>query len=150
MVLLYMSKVYHSRKSDQWETPEAIYNYLDDIHEFDYDPCPLNVRPDFDGLEVPWGESNFVNPPYSDIKNWAAKAIAENKLGKKVILLLPSRTDTKYMQTIYEHGAIFTFIIGRLNFNGEYSAPFPSVIIELKGNNKLEMKYIERDVMLDE
>ena len=40
---------------------------------FDFDPCPLNA--DFNGLNIAWGKCNFVNPPYSDIKNWVKKML---------------------------------------------------------------------------
>ena len=50
--------------SDNWETPKELYNSLNAEFDFDFDPCPINCK-SFDGLEIDWGKSNFVNPPYS-------------------------------------------------------------------------------------
>ena len=36
--------------SDNWETPEWLYNKLNAEFNFDYDPCPLNTT--FDGLKT--------------------------------------------------------------------------------------------------
>jgi hypothetical protein len=54
--------------SDNWETPKYFYEELDKEFHFDFDPCPLNegdIAPDKDGLLIEWGQSNFINPPYS-------------------------------------------------------------------------------------
>jgi len=51
--------------SDHWETPEWLYNKLNEEFNFDFDPCPLHA--DFDGLKIEWGGCNFVNPPYNRV-----------------------------------------------------------------------------------
>ncbi|MDX9802797.1 MAG: hypothetical protein RBS96_02040 [Dehalococcoidales bacterium] len=50
---------------DHWATPMAFYDKLNEEFNFDFDPCPLYAE--FDGLDKQccWGESNFINPPYS-------------------------------------------------------------------------------------
>lgn len=45
-------------QSDDWETPKELYAALNNIFNFDFDPCP--VCPDFDGLKVDWGKRNYV------------------------------------------------------------------------------------------
>lgn len=142
-------KVYHTSNSDNWATPKHVYNYLNGIHEFKFDPCPLGaLERGYNGLEVEWDSSNFVNPPYSNIKDFITKGIEEHSKGKKVIYLIPARTDTKNFERLYEYGCKFTFIIGRLRFNeSKNSAPFPSVIVELVGNGINEINYIKRDDM---
>ena len=56
--------------SDNWETPDELYNKLNNEFDFDFDPCPINfgdILPENDGLKIVWGNRNFVNPPYSRI-----------------------------------------------------------------------------------
>ena len=76
---------------------------------------------------------NFVNPPYSKIKNFVDKAIKEHKKDKEVVLLIPARTDTKYFKKLVDYGVDITFVTGRLHFNDSNSAPFPSCYIRLNG-----------------
>jgi len=96
-----------------------------------FDPCPL--RSTVDGLRIEWKKSNFVNPPYSQLKRWIEKSITEHAKGKSVVLLIPARTDTKAFRLLFEYGAEITFISGRLRFNGASSAPFPSMLVKLAG-----------------
>lgn len=124
-----MDKVLFSRKSDNWATPKIMYDFY--IRNNYFDPCPLNS--DFDGLQIDWKSKNFVNPPYSKIKQFVDKAIVERKKGKEVILLIPARTDTKYFRKLVDYGCDIVFITGRLHFNNSNSAPFPSCLIYLTG-----------------
>jgi len=85
----------------------------------------------------------FVNPPYSNIGGFLEKGHEEIKNGnaKKLVFLIPVRTDTKWFHTyIYpnfkrecEPYADIRFIKGRIKFtNGSQatnSAPFPSMIV---------------------
>jgi site-specific DNA-methyltransferase (adenine-specific) len=68
--------------SDNWETPEWLYNKLNKEFNFDFDPCPLNAA--FDGLKIEWGKSNFINPPYNriDKPKFIQKAFEEWQKGK--------------------------------------------------------------------
>lgn len=127
-----MKEILFSRKSDNWKTPSMIYEYYWRCNCFD--PCPFNST--FDGLEIEWKEKNFVNPPYSKIKQFVDKAIEEHKKGKGVILLIPARTDTKYFRNLVDYGCRIEFITGRLHFNNSNSAPFPSCYIHLLGKGK--------------
>ena len=128
-------------KTDDWRTPT--YIYIQFMQAGYFDPCPLHSE--FDGLSIEWGKNNFVNPPYGDLKTWINKAIKEARKNKNVILLIPSRTDTKAFHELYKFGCEFTFIIGRLCFNDESPAPFPSVLIKLVGDGKNTMKYCKRE-----
>lgn len=75
-----------------WLTPPEIYEPFNEAFKFDFDPCP-HPMPSWNGLEVPWGKSNFVNPPHGDggagVLPWVRKALAEHELGKRSLLLLP-------------------------------------------------------------
>lgn len=124
-----MNRVLFSKQSDNWRTPELIYNQF--LKENYFDPCPYESK--FDGLLIEWGGKNFVNPPYSQIKKWVDKCIEEHKKGKEIILLIPARTDTQYFRKLVDYGVNIIFITGRLHFNDSNSAPFPSCYIKLTG-----------------
>ena len=112
-----------------WQTPKAVYQILDAEFGFNFDPCPSNPR--FDGLKVEWGAVSFVNPPYGkEIGKWCKKAYEEYKKGKIVVMLIPSRTDTKWWHEYIMEATEIRFVKGRLKFDGaKNSAPFPSAII---------------------
>lgn len=118
---------------DTWKTPKATYDALNDEFGFDFDPCPPN--PDFDGLAVAWGKSNFVNPPYGRvIAKWLAKAHEEALLGKTSVFLIPSRTDTRWWHDYVMTADEIRFIKGRLKFDDQPNpAPFPSALVVIKG-----------------
>ena len=128
-----------SRESDNWETPKEIYNYY--ISRGYYDPCPLNSKEN--GLLKDWKRLNFVNPPYSQLLAWVNKSIDEMRKGNRVVLLIPARTDTKAFRKLYEFGAKFVFITGRLKFSEKNSAPFPSVLVYLGNYRGSDITFID-------
>lgn len=104
--------------SDNWATPKEFYDKLDKEFHFDFDPCPLNAE--FDGLSLEWGNSNFINPPYSrKLKEaFIRKAFEESKQGKLCVMLLPVSTSTKIFHEIIYPNAEIRFIEKRLKFIG--------------------------------
>ncbi len=104
--------------TDDWETPEWLYNELDKEFNFDFDPCPLHAN--FNGLSISWGKSNFVNPPYNRTLKpmFINKAYAEFKLGKSCVMLIPASTGTKAFHDIIVPNAYVRFIKGRVAFKG--------------------------------
>ena len=119
-----------------WSTPKWLYDELNKEFHFDFDPCPLNDNPVFDGLSIEWKQRNYINPPYGrQIGNWIRKAYQESISGKLCVMLLPSRTDTKWFhESILPYAKEIRFIKGRLKFgNATNSAPFPSMITIFKG-----------------
>ncbi len=135
-----MNKVHFSSQRLDWQTPDEVFNKLNSEFHFDFDPCPIN--PTFDGLNTPWGQSNFVNPPYGrEIGKWIKKGYIESKLGKIVVFLIPSRTDTKWWHEYCMKAQEIRFIKGRLKFKGATnSAPFPSAIVIFKNSSVLRDK----------
>ena len=132
-----------SKNTDDWSTPKYIYNQA--MEKGMFDPCPLFSS--VDGLRIEWESSNFVNPPYSNLKKWIEKSIEQANKGKKVVLLIPARTDTKAFKMLFEYGSTFTLITGRLRFNDANSAPFPSMIVDLTGGGSQKTKFnlVDRD-----
>lgn len=122
-----------SSQNDNWKTPKMFYQVLDAEFNFDCDPCPIKRDPEWDGLSEEWGQRCYVNPPYSEINKWIQKAYFEYIKGKTVVLLIPSRTDTKWWHEYVMKADEIRFIKGRLRFEGaKNSAPFPSCIVIFK------------------
>ncbi len=141
--------VLFSKASDEWSTPQDLFDRLDVEFEFDVDAaasasnhkCGVWFGGRIDALSLDsWGTvplSVWLNPPYSRSREFVAKARAESLKGHTVVCLLPARTDTRwwhewvyYGDGLWWPGVDVRFIKGRLKFgNSENSAPFPSVIV---------------------
>lgn len=103
---------------DDWQTPKYLYDKLNAEFNFDFDPCPIN--PQFDGLSIDWGESNFINPPYSRKfkEAFIKKAYKESLKGKTCVMLLPVSTSTKIFHIYIYPNAEIRFLQGRVKFSG--------------------------------
>lgn len=120
-----------SKNTDDWQTPQELYNELNKEFKFTFDPCPYQSP--FNGLNVDWGQSNFINPPYSKVLAFAKKGYEEYLKGKTCVWLVFARTDTKWFHDYIYPYAELRFIKGRLKFSGsKNSAPAPSMIAILK------------------
>lgn len=124
----------YTDRSDEWATPNDLFNSLNDEFHFTLDPCASETNHKTElyyskydnGLIQDWSNQIvFCNPPYSSIKNWVYKCWYEwfyNNV--TIVLLIPARTDTKYFHEYIYHQAEIRFIKGRLHFNGsKNSAP---------------------------
>ena len=122
--------VHFKSQSVDWATPKAVYDELNKEFAFNFDPCPLGGVVFMNGLEMNWGTSTFCNPPYGrEIGKWTKKAVEEAEKGKTIVLLIPSRTDTRWWQDDIMKATEIRFIKGRLKFgNATNSAPFPSAL----------------------
>lgn len=96
-----------------------------------YDPCPFDPNPKFDGLSIDWLDKTYVNPPYSKVEPWIDKAIIENRKGKTIVMLLRMDTSTKWFKKLQEANAVFLWVNGRLRFNDDKPANFPSMLVIL-------------------
>jgi site-specific DNA-methyltransferase (adenine-specific) len=101
---------------DNWQTPQWLYDELDEEFKFDFDPCPIYAE--FDGLIIDWGKSNFINPPYNrkDKPRFIQKAFDEWKKGKTCVLLIPAATSTKQFHELLLPNAEIRFLRGRVAF----------------------------------
>lgn len=107
--------------SDNWKTPDEFYFKLDAEFHFDFDPCPLLHNKSWNGLEIEWGQRNYINPPYSrKLKEaFVKKAIEESRKGKLCVVLLPVSTSTKlFHDHIKPNAKEIRFIRGRIAFEG--------------------------------
>ena len=97
-------------KKEYWITPPELYKTLNQEFHFDFDPCPYPHKEGYDGTEVKWGQSNYVNPPFrkSDSKYgkgptaFIRKAIEENKKGKTVVVVINTNA---FINMLIEAGA---------------------------------------------
>jgi len=143
-------KVHYSSASNEWGTPQALFEVLDKYYHFTLDPCATKENHkckkyytiEDNGLSKDWGEEVvFMNPPYSrgEQSKWIKKAWESSKKGAIVVCLIPSRTETKWFYDYCSHATGIIFLVGRVKFlqNGKptSSAPFPSCIIIFAGNN---------------
>lgn len=130
--------------SDEWSTPDDLFNQLDSVYHFELDAtateqnakCRNYFTKETDGLLQPWHGSVWCNPPYSNITEWVRKAVSEMQNGVTTVMLVPARTDTKWFHTwVYDKSNIsIRFIKGRLKFGGSReNAPFPSMLIMFDG-----------------
>lgn len=133
-----VNAVLYSSRSEEWETPQDLFDQLNDEFKFTLDPCCLQgnakcekffTKQD-DGLSQSWdGERVFMNPPYGkEIKRWMHKAATSKAL---VVCLVHARTDTKWWhETVEKKAKEIRFIKGRLRFGGsKHNSTFPSVLV---------------------
>ncbi|MFY0760215.1 DNA N-6-adenine-methyltransferase [Metabacillus dongyingensis] len=133
--------VHFSSKTNEWATPQHFYQALNSEFNFTLDPCATRENAkclkyytiEDDGLIQDWeGETAFVNPPYGrEIGNWVQKCYEESlKPETKCVMLIPSRTDTKWFHDYIYNKAVTRFVRGRLKFgNAKYNAPFPCMVV---------------------
>ena len=148
-------KLMFSSKSNEWETPPEFFDKLNKRFKFTLDPCSTHANHkcakhytiEENGLSKSWAdETVFVNPPYADVGAWVKKAYEESTQNNAmVVMLIPSRTDTKYWHDyIMQSASAIYFVKGRLKFYNkviaDYTgksdispAPFPSAVVVFGG-----------------
>jgi phage N-6-adenine-methyltransferase len=130
-----------SSKSDEWETPDDLFNALNDEFKFDLDAAATfdnakvgrYIGPDQDALSVSWRQMAdarlfspvvWLNPPYSRCREFIAKAALEATFGCTVVCLVPARTDTRWWHDYVwdqdrdrvRDGVEIRFLKGRVKF----------------------------------
>lgn len=140
-----MNPALFSSKNMNWCTPPDLFAKLDEEFHFVLDAaatektkkCSRCYTPEMDGLSRSWnfGGTVFCNPPYGrEIGKWVRKAFEESRRGVRSVLLIPSRTDTRWFHDYIYGRAEIRFLRGRLRFTDEDgkpgdSAPFPSMVV---------------------
>ncbi|MGL4498225.1 MAG: DNA N-6-adenine-methyltransferase [Planktothrix sp.] len=143
-----------SKKSDEHYTPRHIVQLaLDFFGEIDLDPASnskespnVPAKEVFtswdDGLTKSWGPTSkkvWLNPPYSQNRQWAAKVVSEYQEGhiKEIILLLPVRLGVGWFKTYLRLNPIILPIEGRLDFTNSNSLEEPKEAMEEVNNGAL-------------
>jgi site-specific DNA-methyltransferase (adenine-specific) len=130
--------VLFSKKSDDWETPQWLFDLLDQEFHFctdaaaTYGNCKKN-RFFIDALNIRWeGVPGpfWLNPPYSQIAAFLKKVYEESQKGAVVVCLIPVRSDTHYWHDYVMKAQEIRFVKGRLKFgDATTGAPFPSCVV---------------------
>ena len=140
-----MNSVLFSSNSVEYETPQELFDSLNEEFHFTLDVCSTDLNAkcqkhytkEQDGLAQDWsGEIVYCNPPYGrEMPKWIKKCY-EHYIGEGIaVMLIPARTDTKAFHEYIYGKAEIRFIRGRLRFSGmNSSAPFPSMIVIYRGN----------------
>lgn len=133
------------RKNDEWQTPQDLYDMLNKRFRFRLDPCttsdnPLGAPKIFtkseDGLSRSWKPGPvFMNPPYSNMKAWCAKAWGESREGVLTVGLIRLDPTTKWWKTYIKDEACWVWPLPkRVKFRGASSAyNFPNAIVVWHG-----------------
>ena len=127
-------------KTDEWATPQWLFDQLDAEFHFTLDPCSTDenakCRKHYtaleDGLTQDWsGETVFCNPPYGrGLTAWVQKCCLHATGGGIAVMLLPARTDTGWFHDYIYRKAEVRFLRGRVKFGGsKWNAPFPSMVV---------------------
>ena len=140
--------VMFSSATDEWATPQELFDELDSEFHFELDVCANESNhkcdkyytKEQDGLLMPWVADGAIwcNPPYGrEIGKWVNRSWHASS-NATVVMLLPARTDTRWFHDyIYKKPNVeVRFIKGRLKFgNSKNSAPFPSMIVVFRPFN---------------
>ena len=123
-------------KGQEWETPDELFNSLNEIFSFTRDVCAsLENRKceDFwseedSCLDKVWDGVNWMNPPYKDMKKFIKKAYDERD-NAVTVCLIPARTNTLWWHEYCMSGQVI-FICGRPKFKGcVHGLPQPLALV---------------------
>lgn len=80
------------------------------------------------GLIRPWQGRVWLNPPFSEWKEWAVKILAEWKSGRVEAMCILSATRTltaQYLASVHKNSSAICIFEGRIPFWGGYATPSP-------------------------
>lgn len=144
--IVWEEKFGFGKKCDDNATPPEFYKVLNKEFKFNFDPCPLGGKKYMDGLSIPWKRSNYVNPPFSEVKKWAQKAHEETKRGNKTVILAPLRSTSKYWKKfVIPYASEIRFLANTLSFGKhDKPLPIPLVLLVFKPRAKPGFKLIDK------
>ena len=128
-----INNIIFQNKSDNWRTPSSLYNLI--VKEYHYYDL-FEYFSTLDQYDKTYYNSKlFINPPYSHINKFYfldyLKSLLDNN--NLILLLIPSRTDTRIYQWCLQHCLYVYFFEGRLHFNdSKRASTFPSSLLLLK------------------
>jgi len=147
-----LQKAMVSSKSNEWATPQWLFDQLDSEFCFTLDPCATGENAKCDrfytreqnGLTFDWSnEVVFMNPPYGgNTGKWLAKAWHESLRSATVVCLIVASTDRSYWHDyIFPHATEIRWLRGRITFGeADSTAPFASAIIIFSDKRKGQLQ----------
>ncbi|MGR2678700.1 DNA N-6-adenine-methyltransferase [Chromobacterium haemolyticum] len=140
------ASVHFRSDTDEWPTPQQLFDELHAEFQFTVDVCatPSNAKcPRYytradDGLSQSWvSETVWMNPPFGHgIKFWMEKALKSARAGAMVVCLVPARTDTRWWHKYAMWASEIRCLDKRLQFDGSRAkAPFPAVVVVFRPNH---------------
>lgn len=130
-----INKGLFTSKTDLWETPQKLFDELNNKYHFELDVCAIKENAkcekyytiEDDGLSQEWKGKCWCNPPYGRQIGKLVKKASESDF---CVMLLPVRTDSRWFHDYIYGKAEIQFIKGRLKFGDSKNyAPFPSMIV---------------------
>ena len=141
-----------SERRTDWETPQDLFNLLDEEFHFTLDVCANNVNrkceryfsPEVNGLAQEWTGVCWMNPPYGrNMQWWIQKAYDSAKAGATVVCLLPVRSNNEWWKLVIT--AEVRFIRKKIKFVGaDHDLMVPSAIVIFRPQETGIMRILEQ------
>jgi len=131
-------------ENQSWETPDELFNILNEEFLFDIDvaannnnkKCDKFINEKKNALIKEWEGTCWLNPPYggkreNSLKNWVKRAFEQSrKKNCVVVMLIPARTNTIWWHEYIMRAKEIRLIRGRPKFKGNiHGLPWPLAII---------------------
>lgn len=160
---------------DEWRTPPWIFGWCARRFPFSIDLAasaknallPLYFTREMDALSIDWTDFalsqgvapvGFMNPPYSSISPWMAKAVEQARSGFTTVMLVPADNgEDRYGAHVHGVASEYRAITGRLAFLNAQGEPVSgntrgSALVVYRGFDLGDTRYghLMRDAMMQE
>lgn len=117
-----------SSSHDYWETPQALFNKINEIFSFTLDAAASDsnhktekyLSEKDNALFQPWAELGniiWLNPPYDGhMRVWIEKSQQEAEKGATVVCLIAARLDTKWFKIVWDYARYVVLFYDRIQF----------------------------------
>lgn len=106
-------------------TPSSLLETLNNLFNFDCDPCP--IKPQDDAMTTEWGMMNFVNPPFKHTAAFCFRAVEMAvKKDAKTVVICPATIRSVWRYELHKTGAVHAYVFLRsgIRFDG-YTREMP-------------------------